>query len=130
MPIIIESTVKSEKFLRPLNGNSSNMHLSVNSRYLADRYNIKNEGEINAKILSVYGIKDYLNTDDLKDFENMDIKMYILPAGCGPNDGLFFDNAMIKVFDKHSIIPDKYIFKIAIDKIGNNKIIDDIDIKE
>ena len=130
MSMIIESSIKYEKFLRPLNENSSNMHLSVNSKYIADKYNITREETINAKILSVYGIRDYLNTDDLKYFNNMNIHMYLLPAGCGPNDGLFFDKTMIKLFDKHSIIACKYIFKIEIDKIGSNEIVEDIGIQE
>lgn len=130
MSMLIESIIKSEKFLKPMNANSSNMHLLVNSKYLCDKYNIKNEEIIDAKILSVHGIKDYLDTPDLNDFNNIDIKMYILPAGCGPNDGLFFDNSIIKLFDKHSIIKDKYIFKIEIDKINNNEIEGNIKINE
>ncbi len=129
MSMLMESPIKYEKFLKPLNGNSSNIHLSVNSRYIANKYNITREETISAKILSVYGIKDYLNTDDLKDFNGINIHMYLLPAGCGPNDGLFFDKAMIKLFDKHSIIDGKYIFKIEINKIGNNEIVEDINIQ-
>ena len=122
MPMVIESEIKYEKFLKPFNKKASGLHARIRSRLFSGKYNITSEIEINAKILEIKGLMEYLNTEDLKDFSGMETKMYVLPAGCGPDDGIFFSKDMAGKMDRHSIAPGKYNVKIGIYEINGNKI--------
>ncbi|KJE49290.1 MULTISPECIES: hypothetical protein [Acidiplasma] len=123
--IEVDSIIKSEKFLRPAYDDASRFYIPIRSLYLSSKLGIKNDSEMDVEIISVYAIKDYLNTEDLKELSNIKMRMYLKPSGCGPNDGLFFTNDAAKLFEKHSIMEDKYRIKLVINKINGVNINED-----
>ncbi|MEM0139419.1 MAG: hypothetical protein QXZ44_02240 [Ferroplasma sp.] len=128
MAVIIDSILKKEKLLLPVNHDASGYYLPVKASKFSGKLGIQQETVLYGSILKIVGMADYLNTDDLKDFENMNIKMYINPAGCGPNDGLFFSIETYRLMDNHSIIPDKYRVKIIINRTESGEIKDSFDV--
>ncbi len=128
MAVTVDSILRSEKLLKPVNPEVSNCYIPVKSIKFSGRLGLDHEMKMNATILKIEGIHDYLNTDDLKDFENMKISVYLSPAGCGPNDGIFFFIHDYNIMDNHSIMPEKYRIKILIDSTENGKIEDNFDL--
>ncbi len=130
MAVIIESTLKTEKLVKPINPDSSNFYLPVRSLKFSSKFGITNEISLDGRILKIIGKEDYLNTDDLAELEGTPVRLYINPAGCGPNDGIFFSRNAYRTMDAYSIMPEKYIIRLEISSIGENTIKDDIEIKQ
>lgn len=128
MAAVIESTLKTEKLVKPTNPDASNYYLPVKSLKFSGKLGINNEVEMEGRILKVTGKEDYLNTDDLANLEGTAVKLYLNPAGCGPNDGIFFSRYAYKLLDAHSIIPDKYSIRLEIFSAGDKNINEDLEI--
>ena len=58
------------------------------------------------------------------------VRLYLNPAGCGPNDGIFFSRNAYRMLDAHSIMPDKYTIRLEILSIGENTVKEDMEIKQ
>ncbi len=87
MAVVIESTLKSERLVKPLNPDASSFYLPVRSMKFSAKLQLANEIEMEGQILKVVGREEYLNTDDLADLQGATVRLYLNPAGCGPNDG-------------------------------------------
>jgi len=130
MAVIIESTLKYEKLVKPSNPDASNLYLPVRSLKFSGKLGIANEIDMQGHILKVTGKEDYLNTDDLADLEGTQVRLYLNPAGCGPNDGIFFSKNAYRILDAHSIMPEKYVIKLEIFSIGENTVKENMEITQ
>ena len=130
MVAIIDSLLKKEKLVKPVNPDASNYYLPARSLQFSGKLGMQNEIEMEGRILKVEGVVDYLNSDDLKDLEGLKVGLYLNPAGCGPNDGIFFSRRAYKELDDHSIIPEKYRIRLEISSIGKNLISENIEITQ
>jgi hypothetical protein len=130
MAVVIESKLKQEKFVKPVNPDASNLYLPVRSLKFSGKLGLNYETEMEGRILNVKGTEEYLNTDDLKDLNGASVRLYLNPAGCGPNDGIFFSRNAYRILDAHSIMPDKYIIRLEIFSIGANTINKNMEIKQ
>ena len=128
MAAIIESTLKTEKLVKPINPDASNLYIPARSLKFSSKLGIENEIDMEGRILKVTGKEKYLNTDDLADLEGTPVRLYLNPGGCGPNDGIFFSRNAYKTLDAHSLIPEKYIIRLERFSIGEKEIKDDIEI--
>ena len=130
MVAIVDSLLKNEKLVKPVNPDASNYYLPVKSLQFSGKLGLEHEIEMEGRIMKVEGTEDYLNSEDLKDLDGMNVKLYLNPAGCGPNDGIFFSRAAYKALDAHSLIPEKYRIKLEILSIGENSIKENIEITQ
>lgn len=130
MVAIVDSLLKSEKFVKPVNPDASNYYIPVKSLLFSGKLGLKNEMEMEGRILKVQGTEDYLNSDDLKGLEGMAVRLYLNPAGCGPNDGIFFSRIAYRALDAHSLIPDRYRIRLEIFSIGENSLKENIEITQ
>ena len=130
MAVVIESTLKTERLVKPINPDASNFYLPVRSLKFSAKLQLANEIEMEGQILKVVGREEYLNTGDLADLEGAAVRLYLNPAGCGPNDGIFFSRNAYRMLDAHSIMPDKYTIRLEILSIGENTVKEDMEIKQ
>ncbi|WP_337860544.1 hypothetical protein [Ferroplasma sp.] len=130
MAVVIESTLKTEKLVKPTNPDASNFYLPVRSLKFSGKLGISNEIEMDGRILKVTGKEDYLNTEDLANLEGTAVRLYLMPAGCGPNDGVFFSRNAYKLLDSYSVMPDKYEIRLEIFSIGEKTVEEDLEIKQ
>jgi hypothetical protein len=130
MAAIIDSLLKNEKLVKPVNPDASNYYLPVKSLKFSGKLGLEHEIEMEGRILKVVGTEDYLNSDDLKDLEGMTVRLYLNPAGCGPNDGIFFSRLAYRVIDAHSLIPERYRIRLEIFSIGGNPVKENIEITQ
>jgi hypothetical protein len=130
MVAIIESLLKNEKLVKPVNPDASNYYIPVKSLQFSGKLGLEHEIEMEGRILKVEGTEDYLNSDDLMDLEGMNVRLYLNPAGCGPNDGVFFSRLAYKALDAHSLIPGRYRIRLEIFSIGENPLKENIEITQ
>ena len=130
MVAIVDSLLKNEKLVKPVNPDASNYYLPVKSLQFSGKLGLEHEIEMEGRILKIVGTEDYLNTDDLKDLDGMTVRLYLNPAGCGPNDGIFFSRLAYRALDAHSLIPEKYRIRLEIFSIGENPLGENIEITQ
>ena len=57
MAVVIESTLKSERLVKPINPDASNFYLPVRSLKFSTKLQLANEIEMEGQILKVVGVR-------------------------------------------------------------------------